>query len=208
MTDAKLSGLEERFADVKGVQMRYFVGGEGPPLVLVHGLGGAASNWTELAPLLAGRHTTLVHTRGPGYARAAGIAAGIPLEAPLDAHVGETRESGRAARDAGVAGHARRLADAGHAGEAGPAPRPARRPGRAGRRADVHAAEHLDADVRLRADVLLGVRHHAPGAFRRKRIAHEVVAAETFAAPLEGGARLADKLLAPQRRENGLHGEA
>src|SRR5262245_54090214 len=32
--------------------MRYFVAGDGPPLVLVHGLGGAASNWTELAPLL------------------------------------------------------------------------------------------------------------------------------------------------------------
>lgn len=60
MTDAKLPGLEERFAEVKGVQMRYFVGGEGSPLVLVHGLGGAASNWTELAPLLARRHRLLV----------------------------------------------------------------------------------------------------------------------------------------------------
>src|SRR5207244_6439610 len=36
------------------------VGGSGPPLVLVHGLGGAASNWTELAPLLATRHRLLV----------------------------------------------------------------------------------------------------------------------------------------------------
>jgi pimeloyl-ACP methyl ester carboxylesterase len=40
--------------------MRYFVGGEGPPLVLVHGLGGAASNWTELAPLLVRSHRLLV----------------------------------------------------------------------------------------------------------------------------------------------------
>jgi 3-oxoadipate enol-lactonase len=60
VTDAKLPGLEERFASVKGVRMRYFVGGEGRPLVLVHGLGGAASNWTELAPLLATRHRLLV----------------------------------------------------------------------------------------------------------------------------------------------------
>src|SRR3954452_662141 len=52
MTDAKLAGFEERFADIKGVRMRYFVAGEGPPLILVHGLGGAASNWTELVPLL------------------------------------------------------------------------------------------------------------------------------------------------------------
>jgi pimeloyl-ACP methyl ester carboxylesterase len=60
VTDAKLAGLEERFADVKGVRMRYFVGGEGPPLVLVHGLGGAASNWTELTPLLVERHRLLI----------------------------------------------------------------------------------------------------------------------------------------------------
>ena len=60
MTYAKLAGLEERFADVKGVRMRYFLGGSGPPLILVHGLGGAASNWTELAPALAERHRLLV----------------------------------------------------------------------------------------------------------------------------------------------------
>jgi pimeloyl-ACP methyl ester carboxylesterase len=52
VTDAKLPGFEERFAEVRGVRMRYFVAGEGAPLILVHGLGGAASNWTELAPLL------------------------------------------------------------------------------------------------------------------------------------------------------------
>jgi pimeloyl-ACP methyl ester carboxylesterase len=60
VTDAKLPGLEERFADIKAVRMRYFVGGTGPPLILVHGLGGAASNWTELAPFLLRRHRLLV----------------------------------------------------------------------------------------------------------------------------------------------------
>jgi pimeloyl-ACP methyl ester carboxylesterase len=60
VTDAKLHGFEERFADVKGVRMRYFVAGEGHPLLLVHGLGGAASNWTELAPLLLPRRRLLV----------------------------------------------------------------------------------------------------------------------------------------------------
>jgi len=60
MTYAKLAGLDERFAEVRGVRMRYFVGGEGPPLILVHGLGGAASNWTELAPLLLGSRRLLV----------------------------------------------------------------------------------------------------------------------------------------------------
>ena len=61
MTDAtKLSGLEERRLDVHGARLRYYVGGEGPPLLLVHGLGGAASNWSELAPLLAPRRRLLV----------------------------------------------------------------------------------------------------------------------------------------------------
>lgn len=55
-----LPGFEERFAEVKGVRMRYFVGGAGPPLVLVHGLGGAASNWAELAPELARRRRVLI----------------------------------------------------------------------------------------------------------------------------------------------------
>jgi pimeloyl-ACP methyl ester carboxylesterase len=79
VTDAKLVGLEERFADVKGVQMRYFVGGEGPPLVLVHGLGGAASNWTELAPLLVERHRLLVPDL-PGHGRSTALPAVSGLE--------------------------------------------------------------------------------------------------------------------------------
>ena len=79
MTDAKLPGLEERFAEVKGVRMRYFVGGEGPPLVLVHGLGGAAANWIELAPLLARRHRLLVPDL-PGH----GGSEALPAVSGLD----------------------------------------------------------------------------------------------------------------------------
>jgi pimeloyl-ACP methyl ester carboxylesterase len=80
VTDAKLGGLEERFADVKGVRMRYFVGGDGPPLLLVHGLGGAASNWTELAPLLARRHRLLIPDL-PGH----GGSSALPAVSGLDA---------------------------------------------------------------------------------------------------------------------------
>jgi pimeloyl-ACP methyl ester carboxylesterase len=79
VTDAKLPGLEERFAEVKGVRMRYFVGGEGPPLLLVHGLGGAASNWTELTPLLAARHRLLVPDL-PGH----GGSTALPAVSGLD----------------------------------------------------------------------------------------------------------------------------
>ena len=79
MTDAKVPGLEERFAQLKGSKMRYFVGGEGPPLILVHGLGGAAANWTELAPLLARKYTLLVPDL-PGHGGSEALPAVSGLE--------------------------------------------------------------------------------------------------------------------------------
>jgi pimeloyl-ACP methyl ester carboxylesterase len=63
VTDAKaISGFEERFAETKGCRLRYFVGGpaEGAPLVLVHGLGGCAANWVDMAPLLAETRRVLI----------------------------------------------------------------------------------------------------------------------------------------------------
>ena len=83
MTYAKLAGLEERFADVKGVRMRYFVGGDGPPLVLTHGLGGAAANWTELASILAPRHRLLVPDL-PGHGGSSALPAISGLEPYAD----------------------------------------------------------------------------------------------------------------------------
>ncbi len=40
--------------------MGYLVGGSGPPVVLVHGLGGAAPNWRLIAPDLARDHRVLI----------------------------------------------------------------------------------------------------------------------------------------------------
>ena len=57
-TEAK--PLAEHYAEIDGVRLRYLTGGEGPPLVLVHGLAGSASNWVELAPLLAPRFRLLL----------------------------------------------------------------------------------------------------------------------------------------------------
>ncbi len=74
MTDAKLPGLEERIAEIKGVRMRYFVGGAGPP---------AASNWTELAPLLARRHRLLVPDL-PGHGGSSALPAVSGLEPYAD----------------------------------------------------------------------------------------------------------------------------
>jgi pimeloyl-ACP methyl ester carboxylesterase len=69
VTEAKveLPGLEERHAEVRGTRLRYLVGGEGEPLVLVHGLGGAAANWLALAPLLLpGRRLVVPELPGHG----------------------------------------------------------------------------------------------------------------------------------------------
>ena len=85
MTHAKLlPGLEARIADVKGVRLRYYVGGEGPPLVLVHGLAGAAANWTLLAPALAARHRLLVPDL-PGHGGSSPLSAGPTLNPFADA---------------------------------------------------------------------------------------------------------------------------
>ena len=51
--DAQL--LHERFVSVLGHRMAYFTGGEGEPLILLHGLGHAASAWNGVLPALA-RH--------------------------------------------------------------------------------------------------------------------------------------------------------
>jgi pimeloyl-ACP methyl ester carboxylesterase len=77
MTDAKvIPGFEERFAEVKGCRLRYFLGGPegGPPLVLVHGLGGAAANWVDLAPLVAEQRRVLVPEL-PGHGLSTPLAA-------------------------------------------------------------------------------------------------------------------------------------
>ena len=61
VTAAKpLAGFEERWAEVRATRVRYYAGGQGRPVVLVHGLGGAAATWIAVAPALAERHRVLV----------------------------------------------------------------------------------------------------------------------------------------------------
>jgi pimeloyl-ACP methyl ester carboxylesterase len=52
VTDGKpdLSGFERRALTVAGSRVSYLTGGSGPPLLLVHGLGGMATNWRLVAP--------------------------------------------------------------------------------------------------------------------------------------------------------------
>jgi 3-oxoadipate enol-lactonase len=53
--------------------MRYFAAGEGEPLLLLHGLGGGAANWVELAPALAEERRVLVPDL-PGHGGSAPLA--------------------------------------------------------------------------------------------------------------------------------------
>jgi pimeloyl-ACP methyl ester carboxylesterase len=66
-TATLLRGFEPHVAEIGEIRTRYWVGGSGPPLVLVHGLGGAAYNFTLLAPLLAeGRRVLVLDLPGHG----------------------------------------------------------------------------------------------------------------------------------------------
>jgi len=78
-----LPGFDERRADVRAVRMRYFVGGEGPPLVLVHGFSGSATNFTLLAPLLA-RHRRVLIPELPGHGRSEPLPAAPSLNGYAD----------------------------------------------------------------------------------------------------------------------------
>src|SRR3954452_9533076 len=65
MTVAKPSALQETWCEACGRRVRYLAGGDGPPLVLGHGLGGSASIWVELASELA-RHRLVLVPELPG----------------------------------------------------------------------------------------------------------------------------------------------
>ena len=85
-----LRGFEPHVAEIRGLRTRYWLGGEGAPLVLVHGLGGAAYNFTALAPLLAERHRVLVPDL-PGHGGTAPLPAFESL-GDLGAHVAAVAE--------------------------------------------------------------------------------------------------------------------
>jgi pimeloyl-ACP methyl ester carboxylesterase len=64
----RLEGFDERELESGGARLAYAVGGDGPPLVLVHGLGGTIENWRALAPPLAAGNRVLVPDL-PGHGR-------------------------------------------------------------------------------------------------------------------------------------------
>ncbi len=99
-----LSGYEERVETIRGASLRALVGGpaDGPPLVLLHGLGGSSANWALLAPALAERHrVVLVDLPGHGRSGPLPAAPGIGPYADRVALLLERLELGAAV----VVGH-------------------------------------------------------------------------------------------------------
>ena len=72
-----LPGFTARFREIRGTRLRTFEAGSGPSVALVHGFGGAASNWTLMAPALAQRCRVLVPEL-PGHGGSS------PLPAPVE----------------------------------------------------------------------------------------------------------------------------
>jgi pimeloyl-ACP methyl ester carboxylesterase len=78
-----LSGLEPRLETWRGARLRVFEGGAGPPVLLLHGYGGAAWNFAAVARLLPGRR--LIVPDLPGHGGSAPLPAAPTLSAFADA---------------------------------------------------------------------------------------------------------------------------
>jgi len=64
---ASTSGFSDRFADVNGTRLHYLIGGQGSPVVLLHGFAETGRMWLPIMPLLAKSHTVVVpDLRGAG----------------------------------------------------------------------------------------------------------------------------------------------
>jgi pimeloyl-ACP methyl ester carboxylesterase len=65
----RLSGAEDHVATVAGYRVHYYAMGpaSGPPVVLIHGLGGQSEDWRNLAPLLTNAGFRVYMPDLPGY---------------------------------------------------------------------------------------------------------------------------------------------
>jgi pimeloyl-ACP methyl ester carboxylesterase len=104
VTDGKprLEGFEQRELEWRGSRLRYAVGGAGPPVVLVHGLGGTIENWRAIGPPLATNHRVLVPDL-PGHGHSSPLRAARDVDALAEAVLGIA--DAQAARGAVWIGH-------------------------------------------------------------------------------------------------------
>jgi pimeloyl-ACP methyl ester carboxylesterase len=94
-TDGKhrLGGFAERELEFRGTRLRYAVAGDGPPLVLVHGLGGTIENWRALAPALTERHRVVVPDL-PGHGRSSPLPGSPDVDAFAEAALAAVAQEG------------------------------------------------------------------------------------------------------------------
>jgi pimeloyl-ACP methyl ester carboxylesterase len=83
-----MTGVGSNTVTVEGYRVRYSVEGpkDGPPVVLVHGLGGRAEDWLNLAPYFASAGYRVYMPDLPGYGRSeqpAGFSYSIPDQADV-----------------------------------------------------------------------------------------------------------------------------
>jgi pimeloyl-ACP methyl ester carboxylesterase len=74
-----LAGLEPKDLVTGGISIHYYTGGEGEPLLLLHGLAGASGNWVELLPDLLQRHRVIAVDL-PGHAGSAKAPRGTSMD--------------------------------------------------------------------------------------------------------------------------------
>jgi pimeloyl-ACP methyl ester carboxylesterase len=100
----RFDGFEERSSEFRGTRLQALVGGppDGPPLVLLHGLGGSRSNWAFLAPELARTRRVLLVDL-PGHGRSSALPAAPGLGPYADRVAKLIEEEGLAPAD--VVGH-------------------------------------------------------------------------------------------------------
>jgi pimeloyl-ACP methyl ester carboxylesterase len=101
---ALMDGFVERVVEVRGTRVRGLLGGpeHGDPLVLVHGLGGAAVNWALLAPELA-RTRRVLAVDLPGHGRSDPLPAAPSLAPYADRVLALAEQEGMLPAD--VVGH-------------------------------------------------------------------------------------------------------
>lgn len=74
--------LRDAFTEVNGVRLHYRLGGRGPALVLLHGLGLSGDWWSELAPQLVAGHTLIIpDLRGHGQSTNPSVVFRHPIAA-------------------------------------------------------------------------------------------------------------------------------
>ncbi len=65
--DVKVDGFTDQYAQVNGVRLHYKIGGQGSPVVLLHGYGQTGHMWTPAMAELVRHHTVIVpDLRGAG----------------------------------------------------------------------------------------------------------------------------------------------